>query len=234
MISRDSVSASPPDFYQPVDLRAVLDAALGIAVTAWVRIRRRKLLQEVHRRDEPRTAGLLYLHMVQVERERRPRRPKMKIKSEVGTFSADDVEIADGRIDIEIIYSLDDEPDLRLECKRVSSSTEDGRARLARYYVDGGVLRFVGDKYGRGHSWGVLVALVVDGRSAAAARLIADYVSREVRCHLLVPFENAGLAPRRHLFKTEHRQGDGPRAIRLLHLFLPFSRRLKTISATLK
>ena len=61
MISRDSVSASRPDFYQPVDLRAVLEAALAIAVAAWVRIRRRRLLQEEHRRDEPRIAGLLYL-----------------------------------------------------------------------------------------------------------------------------------------------------------------------------
>ena len=226
MISRGSVSESRPDFYQPVDLRAVVEAALAIAVAAWVRIRRQRLLREEHRRDEPRIAGLLYLQMVRSERERQPRWPRMKVKSEVGTFSGSDAEIADGRIDIEIIYSLDDEPDLRLECKRVSASTEDDRAKLARYYVDGGVRRFVGDKYGRGHPWGVLVAFVVDGKVTAAARLIADYVTRDGQDHLLSAFETAGLPPRRHLFKTEHRQGGGTRMIRLLHLFLPFPRRI--------
>ncbi len=208
-----------------MDLRIVLETALAIVVRAWTRIRRERLLAEMHRRDEPRTAGLLYRHMVREERERQPRRPKMKIKSEVGTFSSDEVEIADGRIDIEIIYSLADEPDLRLECKRVSASTEDDRADLARYYVDGGVLRFVHDKYGRNHEWGLLVAFVVDGRFTAAARFIADYVTRDAPDHLLSAFQPAGSPPKRHLFKTEHRQGTGSRKIRLLHLFLPFPRR---------
>ncbi len=96
MKSRRLIAQSPPALYPPVDLWAVLEAALAIVVRAWTRIRREKLLAESHRSDEPRTAGLLYRHMVREERERQPRRPRMKIKSEVGTFSSDEVEIADG------------------------------------------------------------------------------------------------------------------------------------------
>lgn len=225
MISHRLISASSPALYHSADLRTVLETALAIVVRAWTRIRRDRLLAELHRSNEPRTAGLLYHQMVREERERQPRQPKMKIKSEVGTFSSSQEEIADGRIDIEIIYSLDDEPDLRLECKRVSASTEDDRSGLARYYVTGGVLRFVQDKYGRKHELGVLVAFVVDGRFTAAARLIADYVNRDAPDHLLSTFQPAGSAPKRHLFETEHRQGTGPQKIRLLHLFLPFPRR---------
>ncbi len=222
MIPRQSLSESWPALYEPVDLQTVLEAALGIVVRAWIWIRRKHLLHEYHRSDEPRTAGLLYRHMQREERQRQPRWPKMKLKTEVGTSSAEEEEIPDGRIDIEIIYSLDDEPDLRLECKRVSGSTEDDRAALGRYYVRGGVLRFVGDKYGRGHRWGVLVAFVVDGHFEAAVSLIADYVTRDDPPHLLSGFEPAGRPPRRHLFQTLHRQGGGSQRIRLLHLFLPF------------
>lgn len=222
MRHRHSVSESRPALYEPADLQKVLEAALEIVVRAWIWIRRQHLLSELHRNDEPRTAGLLYRHMVRVERERQPRWPKMKLKTEVGTFSSGEVEIPDGRIDIEIIYSLDDEPDLRFECKRVSASTEDDRAELARYYVSDGVLRFVGDKYGRGHPWGALLAFIVDGRFDAAVRLIADYVTRDDSPHLLSGFEPAGRPPRRHMFQTSHRQGGGSQRIRLLHLFLPF------------
>jgi hypothetical protein len=222
VIHRHRLSESWPELYEPADLQIVLDAVLGIVVRAWIWIRRKHLLREFHRSNEPRTAGLLYRHMKREERQRQPRWPRMKLKTEVGSFSSDEELIPDGRIDIEIIYSLDDEPDLRLECKRVSASIEDDRAALGRYYVSGGVLRFVGDKYGRGHRWGVLIAFVVDGRFGAAVRLIADYVTRDDPDHLLSGFEAAGRPPRRHLFQTVHRQGGGSQQIRLLHLFLPF------------
>lgn len=57
MIARQSISESRPALYQPADLRSVLEAALALVVRAWVRIRREKLLGELHRRDEPRTAN---------------------------------------------------------------------------------------------------------------------------------------------------------------------------------
>ena len=62
----------------------------------------------------------------------------------------------------------------------------------------------------------------VDGQLGATVRLIAEYVTRDDPPHLLSGFDPAGRPPRRHLFQTFHRQGDGPQRIRLLHLFLPF------------
>lgn len=224
MIPRSGFSEGPPDLYQPDDLRAVVAAVLEIVVRAWRAIRRRKLLTEEHRHNEPRTAGLLYHHLREQERNRLQRLPKLKLKHEVGTHSAADLEIPDGRIDIEVIYSLDDEPDLRLECKRVSASSADDGTALARAYVGQGIMRFVADKYGRGHTLGVLIAFVIDGLFAPAARLVADYATRDDPAHLVRVWQPAEMSPRRHLFQTEHRQESGSQ-IRLLHLFLPFPRR---------
>ena len=149
----------------------------------------------------------------------------MKIKPEVGV-TAEDQETVVGSIDIEIIYSLGDEPDLRLECKRVSSTVEDDPKALAREYVKAGVLRFVG-KYGWGHGWGIMIGFVIDGNADAAAVLIAGYV-REYRnqpAHLIRDWgEESRFGPHRHLFNTRHRKSGGS-PIELLHFFLPFPAR---------
>jgi hypothetical protein len=152
----------------------------------------------------------------------------MKVKAEVGTFSADSLEVPDGRIDIEIIYSLSEEPDLRLECKRVSATASDRPTALARYYVDGGVLRFVGDKYGRGHAWGVMIAFVIDGKFAGAATMIANQVAgyrNDAPPHVCRDWRREQRFGRhRHLFNTQHARAGGGERIELLHLFLPFAR----------
>jgi hypothetical protein len=165
-----------PQFLAVPDILAVIAAVLGIVVRAWDRVLLDGALSEAHRRNEPATAGLLRHRMVLVECERTPRLPRMKIKPEVGVTSEDEETVV-GSIDIEIIYSLGDEPDLRLECKRVSSTKEDDDKSLAREYVAQGIMRFVG-KYGRGHAWGVMVGFVVDGNAAGAATLIGEYITQ--------------------------------------------------------
>ena len=124
-----AITLSTPHLIAVPDIYAVIQAALKVVIRSWIGICRERLLTPQHRSNEPRTAGLLYHRMKAVERERDPRKPPMKIKCEVGTFSAGELEIPDGRIDIEIIYSLSDDPDLRLECKRVSTSAGDASAR---------------------------------------------------------------------------------------------------------
>jgi hypothetical protein len=222
-------TVSTPAFIAADDIYAILEAALKIVVQAWVTIRRKRMLTDEHRTSEPRTAGCLYWRMREVERTRHPRRPPMKIKAEVGTFSAEVREVPDGRIDIEIIYSLSDEPDLRVECKRVSATVSDRRTDLATEYVDEGVLRFVGDKYGHGHVWGVMIAFVIDGEFADAASIIAKYVAEyhnDAPPHLSRAWRvETRFGRHRHLFNTQHLQGGGPQHIDLLHLFLPFPRR---------
>jgi len=225
VIRRQSVFTSSPQLIPEEDFLAVIEAVLRIVVLAWIRIRRARSLTDAHRRLENNTAGLLYHQMVLAERERQPRIPRFKIKAEVGTFSSA-LEVPDGRIDVEVVYSLGDDPDLRLEYKRVSSTPGDDPTRLAREYVAEGVLRFVSDKYGRGHRWGVLVAFVIDGFFEPTVEIVAEKISTYRSDHLASPWQAENrFVPRRHLFSTGHWQGGGPRKIRLLHLFLPFPRR---------
>lgn len=211
-----------PQFLAPPDVLAVIGAVLEIVAEAWERVRQDGVLGESHRHDEPGTAGLLRQRMIIVERERSPRSPQMKVKPEVGVTGEDEQTVV-GSIDIEVIYSLGDEPDLRLECKRVSSTEEDDPPSLARYYVRGGVLRFVG-KYGRGHAWGIMAAFVIDGKADAAALLIARYI-REYKndpSHLLRDWaQETRFGPHPHLFNTLHEKSGGS-PIELLHFFLPF------------
>ena len=211
-----------PQFLAAPDILAVIAAVLGIVVRAWDRVLLDGALSETHRRNEPATAGLLRHRMVLVECERTPRLPRMKIKPEVGVTSEDEETVV-GSIDIEIIYSLGDEPELRLECKRVSSTKEDDDKSLAREYVAQGIMRFVG-KYGRGHAWGVMVGFVVDGNAAGAARLIAEYITqyKNEPPHVLRDWApEARFGPHDNLFNTCHRKVGGS-PIELLHLFLPF------------
>jgi len=225
-MSNDSaISLARPGLIAASDIRAVIQVALQIVIKSWIQICRERLLAVRHRTCEPRTAGLLYQRMILVEQARDPRTPPMKIKCEVATFSGDELEVPDGRIDIEIIYSLSDDPDLRLECKRVSTTPGDGPRDRADYYIGEGVLRFVGDKYGRGHSWGVMLAFVIDGKSAAAASFVATSMAayRKAPLDLCAAWSQEDRFGRsRHLFRTEHLQGGGPQRISLLHLFLPF------------
>jgi len=225
MNHESAASIAQPTLIAAPDIYAVIQAALQIVIRAWIHISREGLLTVRHRTSEPRTAGLLYQRMRSVERLRKPRTPEMKIKCEVGTFSSDELEVPDGRIDIEIIYSLSDDPDLRLECKRVSTTPADDPRDRAAYYVGEGVLRFVGDKYGRRHSWGVMLAFVIDGKSAAAASFIAASIAGYTKAplDLCAPWAQEDRFGRtRHLFRTVHLQGGGPHRIELLHLFLPF------------
>lgn len=211
-----------PEFLATPDILAVIEVVLRIAAEAWERVLRDHVLDQRHRHDELATAGLLRRRMRIVERERSPRLPAMKIKPEVGVTAEDDETVV-GSIDIEIIYSLGDEPDLRLECKRVSSANEDDPTRLARLYVEEGVLRFVG-KYGWGHAWGMMIAFVIDGNAPAASVLIARYVQeyRNRPAHLVRNWrQERRFGPLRHLFNTRHRKSGGS-PIELLHLFLPF------------
>ena len=227
-LADDRQTVSTPMFIDAHDIHAVLEAALRIVVQAWVAIRQDSELTDDHRTNEPGIAGLLCRRMREVEKNRAPRRPAMKVKAEVGTFSAASLEVPDGRIDIEIISSLSDESDLQLECKRVSTTASDRCTDLARYYVDGGVLRFVGGKYGRGHAWGVMIAFVIDGRFAEAATMIADYVAQyqnDAPPHVCRDWRREQRFGRhRHLFNTQHLRAGGGERIELLHLFLPFPR----------
>ncbi|MBM4037071.1 MAG: hypothetical protein FJ290_01040 [Planctomycetes bacterium] len=225
-MNQDSaISLAQPALIAAPDIHAVIRTALQIVIKAWIQICREKLVTVEHRTSERRTAGRLYQRMVRAEQERTPRTPWVRIKAEVATFSSDELEVPDGWIDMEIVHNFSGEPDLRLECKRVSTTPADGPRDRAAYYIGDGVLRFVGDKYGRGHAWGVMLAFVIDGKSAAAASFMAARIAGYTKAplHVCAPWAPEDRFGRsRHLFRTAHLQGGGPSRIQLLHLFLPF------------
>jgi len=67
----------------------------------------------------------------------------LRVEEEVGTRSSPGSPKPEGRIDVKVIYSFDEDEYFGIECKRVGGN----RARdLAREYVTEGVLRFVGGK----------------------------------------------------------------------------------------
>lgn len=221
-VGRDRCPPRNTEFLAREDILAVIEAALKIAVEAWSRVLADGTLNDTHRHNERATAGLLRHRMILVEGERKPRRPQMKILPEVGVTGEDEKAVM-GFIDIQIVYSLGDAPDLRLECKRVSSTTQDRCADLARRYVDTGVLHFVG-KYGRGNAWGVMVAFVIDGNVTASGALIGRYIAerRNHPRHVLSDWtEETRFGLHGNLFSTRHRKMDDA-PIELLHLFLPF------------
>lgn len=221
-----TVVATRPQLLDDGAYDAVVSAALQVAVRAWRRIRRLSLLTDEYRRDEPRTAGLLRNEMVRIERARSPRVPPFKIKAEVGTLSQENVEVPDGSIDIEIIVSLRDDPDIRLECKRVSASVHDDRARLCSLYVSEGVVRFVRDHYGRGQRLGVMVGFVIDGNCADATRLINGYLDASGEYIVAKPWsKELRFGRHRHLFSSRHGSHTSTREIDILHLLLPFPKR---------
>ncbi|MCD4726101.1 MAG: hypothetical protein K8R46_00425 [Pirellulales bacterium] len=221
-VGRGRCPSGNPEFLSPEDILAVIEAVLIIAVEAWRRVLADGKLNDTHRRNERKIAGLLRHCMILVEGERSPRQPEMLILPEVGV-TAEDEEMVIGSIDIQIFFSLRDASGLRLECKRVSSTTKDDCATLARRYINTGVLHFVG-KYGRGNAWGVMVAFVIDGNVAASAALIGSYIAqyKNQPRHVLRDWtKETRFDLHGNLFKTCHRKLDGS-PIELLHLFLPF------------
>ncbi|MCK4625223.1 MAG: hypothetical protein KAV00_07930, partial [Phycisphaerae bacterium] len=101
---------------------------------------------------EPDIAGRLGREMLAEKRRRKIR--NMRIEEEVGTRYSLDALKVEGRIDIKVIYSFDEEEYFGIECKRVSSRKAD---RLAMEYVKKGIARFVTEKYSPGHNWAAMV-----------------------------------------------------------------------------
>ncbi|HUU22236.1 MAG TPA: hypothetical protein VM389_06835 [Phycisphaerae bacterium] len=166
---------------------------------------------------EPEIAGRLVREM-RAEKKRRGI-PSFRIEEEVGTRSSPDVPKPEGRIDVEVIYSFDENEYFGIECKRVSGR----RSReLARKYVVEGVARFVTGKYSPGHPWGAMVGFVIDGRTQDSVSLVSGEL-RQRRKETL--WEGACVREERfgafdHLYRTVHRQAQCSSRISLLHLFL--------------
>ena len=139
--------------------------------------------------------------------------------------SSPDAPTRDVELDIVILYAWQGIRSISVECKRVSNSVSDGRAALARDYVDGGVRRFVDGRYERNQAVGLMYGFVLDGDCEASIALIAAYmIKRDTHPpHTFRAWRNeTRFGPHANLFSTQHHQYGGPQLIELLHLFLPF------------
>lgn len=228
--SHSTLSLTPAHLFSSEEIDAalqrVISAILELSAEAWAAICKAGELKDEHRKCEVRTTGLLRNRMLQIKHLQGSwSAVKFKIKIEVGSQSQPDLQVPDGSIDIEVIYSLEDDPDFRIECKRVSNSTQHRRDHLAREYIKEGVLRFVEDKYGRGHRWAAMFAYAVDGDAEGSSARIGQYVARykvkETRTY--EPWcRETRFGNHDFLYRTGHLQGNNRSRICLLHFFLPF------------
>ncbi|TWT51732.1 hypothetical protein KOR42_34190 [Thalassoglobus neptunius] len=126
-----------------------------------------------------------------------------------------------GLIDIKILYTMNDETYLTMECKRITS-TENS---LALKYVRNGVNRFTSGKYGPRHAFGIVTGYVTCGDPDACAERVGKTLARE-------PVPETGydsefgwrvddelIKGTRH-YRTQHSQTALTNTIELIHAFV--------------
>lgn len=179
--------------------------------------------------------GVLFLHdslenhitgcLCRAMRQEKKLRPglKIRIESEVGTFSTPESIEPEGRIDIKIFYNWIDTEYFGIECKRVSSTNPD--RDLATKYVKNGVLRFVNGIYGAGHDWGAMLGFVIDQKIDDNITLVKERINKYKQDVCLekdwTVEKNFGSIS--NLYRTSHRQQSHNSLINILHLFLEIS-----------
>lgn len=171
--------------------------------------------------SEPDIAGSLGKAMIAQKKRRTGLDKQFRIEEEVGTRSSPAVVRTDGRIDIKIIYSFDEDEYFGMECKKLKGGGKD----LAEKYVTDGMMRFVSGKYGRGHPWGAMLGFVLDGDVDGSWKLICTHLKtlrRDTRMKGRWVVHRAWASLPR-LYRTHHYQIGQITPMALLHLFLSFS-----------
>lgn len=195
-------------------LRDIIATVLDVTIISWSHLLAGK---EVNAKSsEPDIAGRLGRAMI-AEKNRRNLK-NFRIEEEVGTRSSLNAPRTEGRIDIKIIYSFDEREYFGMECKRVSGKSR----KLAKKYVDQGVMRFVTGKYSHGHEWGAMLGFVIDGNYSGCISLICDHLNKTRKTNGMKDKWAAekNLGSCQNLYRTYHRQNAHSSLLTLLHLFL--------------
>lgn len=191
---------------------AVAATVLELASVAWSRARASIPVGTTP--NEPELAGILRDEMVQ---EKAARGLELRIQEEVGTRSRRRRK-PDGRIDIMVIYSFNEEEYFAVECKRVCVS----KRSLARAYVSQGVARFISGKYASGHDAGAMIGFAMDCDCLGCAYQVADCLRKKVK-ELAIVREWRDESPRlrlQNVYSTGHDDGQHVKSFELFHLFL--------------
>ena len=118
-------------------------------------------------------------------------------------------------------YPSDNDHYLAVEAKRLFGK---GSSR-ADDYVDEGVMDFVSGKYGRGHSYGIMLGYVLVGPLIKVITAVKDAMTaRKVRTeeHRAFMLDNS-LCRHPHTHHSTHLQHQTALPITLIHVFLDFS-----------
>jgi hypothetical protein len=146
----------------------------------------------------------------------------LPIEPEVGTLASPDSVEPEGRIDIKIIYSFDEEEYFGMECKRVSSRTTGKDRELAKKYITEGIVRFVNGIYCPRHGCAAMLGFVIDGNTKGCVERICnrlEQTKQETCIEESLRSENS-FGEYSNLYRTRHRQNKQNSSINLLHLFL--------------
>ena len=194
----------------------IIATVLDITITGWSQVLANN---EVSISSSERViAGYLGRAMT-AEKNRRPGLKKqIRIEEEVGTRSSPNSPKPEGRIDIKIIYSFDEAEYFGMECKRVTGKNK----RLAKKYVDEGVMRFVTGKYSPGHDWAAMLGFVIDGDNSGCTKLICNQLARNQSTTCMEENWTAetNFSLQQDLYRTRHRQHRQNLLMTILHLFL--------------
>ncbi len=198
-------------------LRNVIATVFDITIIAWSHVQSNRQVSASS--SEPEIAGHLGRAMLIEKRQRPKLDQQIRIEEEVGIRSSLVAPKPEGRIDIKIIYSFNENEYFGMECKRISSTNKE----LATKYVVEGVMRFVTGKYSPGHDWSSMLGFVIDGNITGSIDMIQNHLL--VR-NLDTQMENNSWALEQsfgtynNVFRTRHRQYRRNSPMTILHLFL--------------
>ena len=195
--------------------RDIVATILTLVAASWHRMRKRSDVGS--QSTEPRIAGALYLEM---RREKKVRGLNIPLLIEESPTRSDpDLLIGDGRIDLKMHYSFDEDDFFGLEYKRVSSTDND----LLEEYVTEGVMRYVTAKYCPDHDIVAMIGFVIDGlHIETATKLDGKLDKHRLRTSLCEDWQSEGSYPVERLYRTKHIQHGREKEMTILHLLLPF------------
>lgn len=199
-------------------LRDVIASMLDIIRGAWARLAKEEVFEPAGKYAERKITDKLMGALLAEKKARLGLQSWPRIEEQSATRSRLDAPKPEGAIDFKVIFSADEREYFGLECKRVGASDK----HLAQAYLDEGVQRYVDGKYGPGHTWGAMLAIVVDSDLPAAADSIHHWLDfRRQKCGWQgdwVLETCFGSVP--ELYRSRHLQSGQPSPMGLLHLFV--------------
>jgi hypothetical protein len=198
----------------PIILRNIIATVLDLTVASWNAVLLKKSITS--KNSEPEIARELTVAMIFEKKHRRI--GNFRIHDEVVTRSTPSMPKPDGRIDIMITYSNDEDEYFGMECKRI----DDGSNALTKEYVDQGVKRFVVGKYSPNHPWGAMLGFVIDGKTSNCINRVKAQLSKHKQQTQMKSGWDVekSFGIRQNLFRTQHHQPKQENQITILHLFL--------------